>query len=75
MIRQLGLRVGFFHSFILSFFLGQIAAYLTGYEGLDKLDGFNITKLNISPADEPDGTNARGTVYIPNPSIMTVALV
>lgn len=66
--------MGFF-LFSFLFISGIKAANWDGIEGLNKLDGFNITKLKISPEDEPDGTNSRGTVYIPNSSMMTVALV
>lgn len=43
-------------------------------KGLNKLSGFNITDFQIllTPAD--DGSNMNGTVFIPNPSVMTIDL-
>lgn len=43
--------------------------------GLNRLAGFNITESKILAEDAPDGTNARETVYIPNPTVMTISLV
>jgi hypothetical protein len=45
--------------------------------GLNKLKGLNITSIKLlSGADEilPDGSNMIGTVYVPNPSVMTLDL-
>jgi hypothetical protein len=45
--------------------------------GLNKLKGLNITSIKLlSGASEilPDGSNMIGTVYIPNPSVMTLDL-
>lgn len=43
--------------------------------GLNKLKGFNITEFSIKLTPEPDGTNMVGTVYIPNPTVMTISMV
>ena len=45
------------------------------HAGLNKLAGFNITEFKILAEDAPDGTNARETVYIPNPTVMAINLV
>jgi hypothetical protein len=45
--------------------------------GLNKLKGLNITTIKLlSGASEllPDGSNMVGTLYIPNPSVMTLDL-
>lgn len=43
--------------------------------GLNKLDGFNVTDFSIKLTAESDGTNMIGTVYIPNPTVMTLTMV
>ena len=43
--------------------------------GLNKLTGFNVTNFTIELNPEPDGTNMVGTVYIPNPTVMTISMV
>ena len=39
--------------------------------GLNGLKGFNLTEFHIISPPLDDGTNANGTIYIPNPSIST----
>lgn len=43
--------------------------------GLNKLNGFNITSFTIKLTPDADGTNMDGFVYIPNPTVMTLAMV
>lgn len=43
--------------------------------GLNGFNGFNVTSFEIKLEAEPDGTNMIGTVYIPNPSVMTLSFV
>ncbi|KAL2053437.1 hypothetical protein ABVK25_006431 [Lepraria finkii] len=43
-------------------------------KGLNKLTGFNVTNFTIELNPEPDGTNMVGTVYIPNPTVMTISM-
>lgn len=43
--------------------------------GLNGFHGFNVTSFEIKLEAEPDGTNMIGTVYIPNPSVMTLSFV
>lgn len=42
--------------------------------GLNKLEGFNVTDFNILTTPQEDGSNANGTLFIPNPTVMTVQL-
>jgi hypothetical protein len=42
--------------------------------GLNKLNGFAITNFTILLKPEDDGSNLLGEVYIPNPSVMTLAM-
>ena len=42
--------------------------------GLNKLAGFTVTSFSIKLLPDPDGTNMVGTVSIPNPSPITVAM-
>lgn len=43
--------------------------------GLNNFNGFNVTSFEIKLEAESDGTNMIGTVYIPNPSVMTISFV
>lgn len=43
--------------------------------GLNGLDGLNVTDAKLIQPKEKDGTNMRGNVFIPNPSVMTIAMV
>lgn len=43
-------------------------------KGLNKLQGFNVTQFSIKLIPDSDGTNMEGTVYIPNPSAMTISM-
>ncbi|KAL2047328.1 hypothetical protein N7G274_001349 [Stereocaulon virgatum] len=43
-------------------------------KGLNKLTGFNVTNFSIELTPEADGTNMIGTVYIPNPTVMTISM-
>ncbi|RDI89622.1 hypothetical protein Vi05172_g881 [Venturia inaequalis] len=43
-------------------------------KGLNKLKGFQVRDVKISLAPEADGTNMHGTVYIPNPSPMSIQM-
>ncbi|KAL8757567.1 MAG: hypothetical protein Q9184_004173 [Pyrenodesmia sp. 2 TL-2023] len=47
---------------------------LTKPTGLNGLAGFNITSFSIRLIPEPDGANMVGTIYIPNPSVMTITM-
>jgi hypothetical protein len=42
--------------------------------GLNKLKGFDVTDFHILLKTE-NGRNMKGTVYIPNPSVMTITMV
>jgi hypothetical protein len=42
---------------------------------LNKVDGFSFADAAVIFPPETDGTNLRGTVILPNPSIVTFALV
>ena len=42
------------------------------YLGFNGLAGFNVTDFTVSLIPGPDGTNMNGTVYIPNPTVLTV---
>ncbi|KAL4884364.1 hypothetical protein BJY04DRAFT_7314 [Aspergillus karnatakaensis] len=42
-------------------------------KGLNKLAGFKIEELNMDP-NRDDGNNANGTVFIPNPSVLRLAM-
>ena len=42
--------------------------------GLNNLAGFNITAFSLKPKADADGSNAEGTVFIPNPSVLTLEL-
>ncbi|KAL8928815.1 MAG: hypothetical protein Q9208_001593 [Pyrenodesmia sp. 3 TL-2023] len=39
-----------------------------------KAQSFNITSFSIKLIPEPDGANMVGTIYIPNPSVMTITM-
>ncbi|KAL8678790.1 MAG: hypothetical protein Q9186_004900 [Xanthomendoza sp. 1 TL-2023] len=43
-------------------------------KGLNNLAGFNITSFTILLTPEPDGTNMRGEISIPNPSVLTISM-
>ena len=47
---------------------------ITTLKGFNKLIGFNLTSFHASFFGEPNGTNTNGTVYFPNPSVITVDL-
>lgn len=42
--------------------------------GLNGLAGFDVTSFSIKLLPEPDGANMIGTVYIPNPSVLTITM-
>ncbi|KAL3462810.1 hypothetical protein BJX64DRAFT_288022 [Aspergillus heterothallicus] len=42
-------------------------------KGLNKLAGFQVLNLQLDP-NRDDGMNAKGSVLIPNPSVMTLAM-
>ena len=44
-------------------------------KGLNGLKGFNVTQFQVLTTPAPDGANMVGTVYIPNPSVLTIAMV
>ncbi|KAI9845826.1 MAG: hypothetical protein M1837_004506 [Sclerophora amabilis] len=44
-------------------------------KGLNGLQGFDVVSYKILGKAEPDGANMIGKVYIPNPSVMTIAMV
>ncbi|KAI4194170.1 MAG: hypothetical protein LQ346_003750 [Caloplaca aetnensis] len=43
-------------------------------KGLNGLAGFDITSFSIKLLPDPDGANMVGTVYIPNPSVLTITM-
>ncbi|KAF2468217.1 uncharacterized protein BDR25DRAFT_265942 [Lindgomyces ingoldianus] len=43
-------------------------------KGLNKLKGLNITDLTLLNKTLDDGSNMKGNVFIPNPSVMTLSL-
>lgn len=43
-------------------------------KGLNALKGFNVTAIHLVLPPEDDGTNMRGTIIVPNPSVMTLYL-
>lgn len=45
-----------------------------GNIGLNKLKGFDVTEFHIM-LEAQNGRNMNGTVYIPNPSVMTITMV
>ena len=46
-----------------------------GFSGLNKLKGFNVTEFHVLTKPDLDGVNMVGKVSIPNPSVMTLAMV
>lgn len=42
---------------------------------MNALKGFNVTEFQILLSQQPDGSNMNGTVYIPNPTVMTLEMV
>lgn len=42
---------------------------------LNKLEGFAITEMHALSGKSANGANFGGTVYIPNPSPMTISMV
>ncbi|KAL2846487.1 hypothetical protein BJX68DRAFT_268577 [Aspergillus pseudodeflectus] len=42
-------------------------------KGLNKLAGFQVLDMKLDP-DRDDGMNAKGSVFIPNPSVTTLAM-
>ncbi|KAI4185948.1 MAG: hypothetical protein L6R41_003816 [Letrouitia leprolyta] len=44
---------------------------MKGFEGIP---GFNVTEFSIKLVPEPDGANMIGTVYIPNPTVLTLTM-
>ncbi|EER29402.1 hypothetical protein D8B26_008116 [Coccidioides posadasii str. Silveira] len=43
-------------------------------KGLNGLKGFNVTDFDLITPALDDGTNMRGNVFIPNPSVMTLTM-
>ncbi|KAK2765437.1 hypothetical protein FQN54_008286 [Arachnomyces sp. PD_36] len=43
-------------------------------KGLNSLKGFDVTDFKILSMNKPDGSNMEGTVFIPNPSVMTLEM-
>ncbi|GIC94233.1 DUF3712 domain-containing protein [Aspergillus udagawae] len=43
-------------------------------KALNKLDGFAITEMHVLSGKSSNGANFGGTVYIPNPSVMTISM-
>ena len=39
------------------------------------MKGFDVVDFKILTMNKPDGSNMEGTVYIPNPSVMTLQMV
>lgn len=48
---------------------------LTCFAGLNKLDGFTFSSAAVVFPPDPDGTNLKGTVILPNPTVVTFELV
>lgn len=48
--------------------------WLTCHAGLNGLAGFNVTDFEILTTPQSDGSNANGTVSIPNPTVATYAM-
>jgi hypothetical protein len=46
----------------------------TTYKGLNGLKGFNVTGSKVDFAAKPGEPNLSGFAYIPNPSVMTIAM-
>ena len=44
-------------------------------QGLNGLAGLDVTDSKLITPAEDDGTNLRGKVVIPNPSVMTIEMV
>ncbi|KAL4891225.1 hypothetical protein BDV59DRAFT_203670 [Aspergillus ambiguus] len=42
-------------------------------KGLNKLNGFKLLKMSLTK-EQADGSNSAGTVLIPNPSVITIAM-
>lgn len=42
--------------------------------GLNSLKGFAVTSFQILLTTQPDGSNMLGTIYIPNPTVMTIEM-
>lgn len=47
---------------------------LISLAGFNGLPGFNVTFFSIKLTPEPDGANMIGTVYIPNPTVLTLTM-
>lgn len=47
---------------------------LNRVSGFNGLEGFNVTKFQILTTTLPDGSNMNGTVSIPNPTVMNIAM-
>lgn len=43
--------------------------------GLNKLQGFKVTNYQLLSGASAGEPNMKGTVYIPNPSVMTIEMV
>ncbi|KAL8721541.1 MAG: hypothetical protein Q9225_001795 [Loekoesia sp. 1 TL-2023] len=43
-------------------------------QGFNGIPGFNVTSFSIKLTPEPDGANMIGTVYIPNPTVLTLTM-
>lgn len=54
--------------------LGADISYTNLNTGLNKLTGFDVTDFHIM-TEPKNGRNMNGTVYIPNPSVMTITMV
>ena len=52
--------------------LQKLLANPLNHSGLNSFKGFNITTFKVQNPALPDGTNALGTVLIPNPSVLTI---
>lgn len=61
-------------SVYLFFFKKKKLHGLTLYQGLNKLSGLAITSADIKTKPEPDGATLLGTLFIPNPSVLGVAM-
>jgi len=46
----------------------------TTYKGLNGLQGFNVTNVKVNLTAPAGAVNLQGTAFIPNPSLMTIAM-
>ncbi|KAG8531396.1 uncharacterized protein KY384_003025 [Bacidia gigantensis] len=52
----------------------EVKIEVRGRTGLNQITGFNVTSFSIKLTPDPDGANMVGTVLLPNPSVLTIAM-